>query len=319
MIDFFRRGLFADLFTNAGLIAVDVGARGGFEPDLLPIAWAVDAVGFEPEPEAFSRLRQTSADPWRSLTVHPQAIAGSAGSRRLHIPSDPQGASLLEHDPEIGRRFGFPHLFDLARIETIATTTLDEAAVHLGFGAPSYLKLDVEGAELEVLEAAETVLPSLVAIKTEAAFLPFRKNQPLAWDLAAHLGARSFEVMDVSEPHRWRHGPGAPHPYLRRDSPAYSRGQAVQCDLLFFRAPDRMADDEQAVRGALIALALGYFDHAAALFDALPDQGRYDFEITREIAKLSRRYGRRAAATAIKAHLRDLIPLFRSLTVGLPR
>ncbi len=66
-------------------------------------------------------------------------------------------------------------------------------------------------------------------------------------------------------------------------------------------------------------IALGCFDHAAALFDALPDHGRYEFDISREIAKLSRRYGRRAAATSIKAHLRDLIPHFRSLTVGLPR
>jgi FkbM family methyltransferase len=319
MIDFFRHGAFADVFADAGLVAIDIGARGGFEADLLPIAWAVDAHGFEPEPEAYSHLSEDRAGPWRNLAVHRLAIAGSSGDRRLHIPSDPQGASLLEHDPAIGRRFGYPQLFDLARTETIATTTLDEAATRFGLDAAAYLKLDVEGAEMEVLQAGETVVASLVAIKTEAAFLPFRKNQPLAWDLAAHLGARGFEIMDVSEPHRWRHGPAAPHPYLRRQPPAYSRGQAVQCDLLFFRAAAGMADDDQAVRGALIALALGYFDHAASLFAALADRRRLEFDVSREIAELSRRYGRRQAAGAIKAHLRDLIPLIRSLTVGLPR
>ena len=319
MIDFFRHGAFADVFADAGLVAIDIGARGGFEPDLLPIAWAVDAHGFEPEPEAYSHLAAHRAGPWRSLAVHKLAIAGSSGDRRLHIPSDPQGASLLQHDPAIGRRFGYPHLFDVARIETIDTTTLDAAAERFGFHAASYLKLDVEGAELEVLEGAETVLASLVAIKTEAAFLPFRKHQPLAWDLAAHLGARGFEIMDVSDPHRWRHGPAAPHPYLRRAAPAYSRGQAVQCDLLFFRAAAGMANDDQAVRGALIALALGYFDHAASLFAGLADRRRFTFDESLEIAKLSLRYGRRQAAAAIKAHLRDLIPLIRSLTGGLPR
>ncbi len=317
MIDFFRPSRFAESFADAGLVAIDVGARGGFDPDLLPIAWAVDAVGFEPEPAAFARLEGVPPGPWRRLTIHPLAIAGSTGSRVLHVPTDPQGASLLEHDPEIGRRFGYPHLFDAARTLTIETTTLDEAAARIGFQPASYLKLDIEGAEHEVLQAAQTVLTSVVAIKTEVAFLAMRKHQKLAWDVAAYLGARGFELMDISEPHRWRHGPAAPHPYLRRASPAYSKGQAVQCDLLFFRAPDRMASDEQARRAALIALGLGYFDHALALIEALP--GGFDFDVSGEIARLSRGYGRRACATAIKARLRDLIPLLRSLTIGLPR
>ncbi len=33
MIDFFRHSLFAESFTNADLVAIDVGARGGFDPD----------------------------------------------------------------------------------------------------------------------------------------------------------------------------------------------------------------------------------------------------------------------------------------------
>jgi FkbM family methyltransferase len=319
MIDFFRSGPLAEVFERAGLIAVDIGARGGFEADLLPIAWAVDAVGFEPEPEAFARLGGAGVDPWRSLTIHPEAIGGSGGPRQLHIPADPGGASLLEHDPELGRRYGFPHLFEVVRRETIATTTLGEAAARLGFENASYLKLDVEGAELEILESANSVLSSLVAIKTEAAFLPFRKKQPLAWDLANFLCSRGFEVMDVLDPHRWRRGAGSPHPYVRRAAPAYSRGQIVQCDLLFLRGPDGMNGDEQTVRGALVALALGYFDHAAALFSSLSEPNRFEFDPFREIAVFSRRYGRRAASAAIRAHLRDLVPLLRSLTIGLPR
>lgn len=47
--DFFRSTPLAAAFAQAGLTAVDIGSRGGFDPELLPIAWAVDGIGFEPD------------------------------------------------------------------------------------------------------------------------------------------------------------------------------------------------------------------------------------------------------------------------------
>ena len=49
---------------------MDIGARQGFVADLLPIAAAVDAVGFEPDQDECERLNRTARDesgPWRSL------------------------------------------------------------------------------------------------------------------------------------------------------------------------------------------------------------------------------------------------------------
>ena len=79
MINIFCCGFFADLLSNAGLITVDVRARGGFEPDLLPVAWAVDAVRLEPE-EEFLRTLQLAVD-GRGAHVEEETTLDSSDAR----------------------------------------------------------------------------------------------------------------------------------------------------------------------------------------------------------------------------------------------
>lgn len=320
---FFRATPFAPVYAAAGLTALDIGSRGGFDRDLLPIAWAVDGVGFEPEPAAFAKLGPDPG-PWRSMRWLPTAIGPSTGTATLNVPPDANGGSLLVHDPEIGRRFGLEHLTQDCRQIMVETVTLADAIARWELPPPAYLKLDVEGAELAILDAAGGALDSLVAIKTEASFIPARLGQPLATDLIDALDKRGFVVMDILEPARWRRRPVAPAPYSWAGDPAFSRGQLAQCDLLFFRDPVAIAaeDADSALRAALVAMALGYFDHALALFErpvvtqVLTD--RHGLTFRPALARASRDFGRRAALAAIRRILRDLIPLARSLTMGVP-
>ena len=307
--DFFRRTDLAQTIAAAGLRAVDIGSRGGFDPDLLPIAWAVDGIGFEPEPQAFAQLQASSPAPWRSVRWLPFAIGAANGPATLWVPPDPVGASLLEHDPAVGERFGLSHLTSDCRALTVDTVTLDHALADLAL--PDYLKLDVEGAELAILQAAPKALAATVAIKAEASFVAARKGQPLVADMDVFLRGQGFELMDVIRPMRWRTRPVAPHPYSWRGQPAYSRGQIGQCDLLYFRRPDHMADQTQALKAGLVAAALGYFDRALPLLVAAGVPAA-------SIGDASRRFGRRVALATIRDHLRDIVPLLRSLTGGVP-
>lgn len=323
-MNFFRSTEFAPIFDDAALTAMDIGSRGGFDPDLLPIAWAVDGIGFEPDPAALAELHTMPTKPWRSLRFLPAAIGAATGSAVLHVPADPIGASLLPHDTAIGKRFRMEHLTECARTVPVETVTLDEAAQLWTMPPASYLKLDVEGAELDVLKGAGTVLHHVVAIKTEAAFLPVRLGQPLAADLDRYLRAHGFVLMDMVSPHHWRRGPLAPHPYVSAHDPAYSRGQIIQCDMLFFRDPAAIAEDdcETALRAGLIAMALGFFDHASMLFErpavSTLLSSRYGLHAPTALNTASRAMGRRVALAELKRQLRGLIPLLRSLSVGVP-
>src|SRR5205807_4738591 len=135
--------------------------------------------------------------PWRSLRYLSIAVSGRPGQRTLHIPVDPQGASLLQHDHTVGERFGRNALFDIEHRVEVTTQTLDAALLDRSLPCPHYLKLDVEGAELEILRAANQCMESLVAIKAEAAFLHQRVGQPLAWDLVCFMNDMGFELSEI--------------------------------------------------------------------------------------------------------------------------
>jgi len=315
----FERSPFARVMADVPVTVYDVGARGGVDLDLVALAFAVDAVAFEPHPEEYKRLvdRAAGAGPWRSLRHLPYAVSGTGGRRPLHVTTDPVAASLLRHDPAIGERFNKPQFFTVERTIEVDTRTLDEAAA----GPPDFLKLDAEGAELEILQAAPAALANLVGIKTEVSFLPLRTGQPLAADIDRFLRGQGFILMDYSGFAHWRRRGYVIHPHVDRGGEGYSRGQIIHGDAVYFIDPATMADgDDAAVRrllkAAFIAMGYGFFDHAQMILERPPVAAflgdRYAIRPAPALRRTSRMYARRACLRALARHLRGLGPYVRT-------
>ena len=81
---------------------LDIGTRDGFQDDLSALAFAVHAIGFEPEPTEFARLSNAGPGPWVSRRILPFAISPAGGSAVLHVSNDRNGASLLLPLPAFG-------------------------------------------------------------------------------------------------------------------------------------------------------------------------------------------------------------------------
>lgn len=296
------------LLAEHPLLCLDVGSRGGVEADLLPIAAAVDAVGFEPEPEAFAAVAGKPG-PWRSFRQLPHALAGTEGPRVLHVPEAPEGASLLCHDPDLGRLWGKEQYFTIQARHTVQTRTLDAVLAEAGLAGagPAYLKLDVEGAEMEILEGAPQTLAGLLAVKMEVAFIAFRSGQPLAAEILSFMRAKGFVLMDMMAPHHWRVQGTVTHPQAARQIIPYSRGQLVQGDYLFFRDPSAIDDPERRLQAAALAMAYGYFDHALGLLDGAGMSGAEAL-----VDRCSRVYGRAVWVAEMRRHLRLFVTYGRS-------
>jgi FkbM family methyltransferase len=306
---------FASALTAHPVVAVDIGARGGFEPDLLPLAFAVDAIGFEPEPEAFGALKQ--GGPWRSLRHLPVAIGGTNGPRTLHVTRDNASTTLLEPDPDSIAEFDKPQFVTVTRTLTVSTRTLDDALAEAGVARVDYLKLDIEGAELEVLRAAPRTVDGLLALKVEVSFLPLRRGQALAADIDQYFAERGFKLMDFIRPAHWRRDGYIIHPQIGEGVIPYSRGQLIHGDYVFFRKPGAIREPERALRAAALAMTHGYFDYAAGLLRR-PDvaawlMSEFAIDAERTLRSVSMRFGWRAWRTALWQHVRLLSPFMRSL------
>ena len=128
-------------------LAVDCGANVGRVTELLA-ARGAEVYAFEPNPHAFEVLSGRFA---ASPRVHcfEQAVAASSGAARLHLHVDAGedpltwsvGSSLLAAKPNV----------DTATFVDVETVDLDAFLGGLGRRI-TVLKLDVEGAEIEILE-----------------------------------------------------------------------------------------------------------------------------------------------------------------------
>jgi FkbM family methyltransferase len=314
------------LLEGLSLTCLDVGARGGFTRDLMPLAPAVRAIGFEPDTEECARLNaaETRQVPWRELRFIPVALGRARETRRLNIYRKRGCSSLLEADAGLAARFGRDGYYRLDGTLEVPTTTADEAAREYDFTDAAFFKLDVQGAELEILSGSRRLLnESLLALRVEVSFLPTYKDQPLFADIDQALRPCGFAPMRFLELHPWRRASKAKLPRLDDGPFPYSEGQLVHGDVLYMKEPERIPDDGEAavehlLRGALLATAYGLIDHAMTIFDRPPVQAmlrdRFAVDARGSLSRLSHhlaRSDRRLLGSRLRRRLRRLLEPWR--------
>lgn len=149
-----------------------------------------EVVGFEPVAAECEKLN-ASARP--GLTFLPYAV-GDGESRTFYECNFPMTSSLFEPNSELMARF--QNLEELARVVKtypVQTVRLDDVAAARG---ADLIKLDVQGAELMVIENATETLRSASVVIAEVSFVPLYKAQPLFADIA--MRARGFVLNRIA-------------------------------------------------------------------------------------------------------------------------
>lgn len=177
------------LLKNKKLIGLDVGAQGGFNSDKF-------------FPERYNKYFESIlVDPLKNSlegkesthTIN-KGLWSSKGARKLYILNKrPQSSSMYEPDKKSLSIYGFEekdfHLFDVSKTETVECDTLSSSLKALNINTLDYLKIDTQGAELEILKGLENYRPLL--IKCEVQIFPMYKKEP-SWtevtDLLYKLG-----------------------------------------------------------------------------------------------------------------------------------
>lgn len=176
------------------LHVIDVGANpiGGAAPyQPLLEAGCATVTGFEPQPEALAALnaRKSAAE-----SYHPTAL-GAGGTAVLHLFRHSGFASVYPARPETAALVGFGRAMRPAGSQAIETARLDDLA---GVPPADFLKIDVQGAERDIISAARAKLAQAVMIQTEVRFLPLYHGEPGFGALDAELRAQGFMFHDFA-------------------------------------------------------------------------------------------------------------------------
>lgn len=182
--------------SSLKLKLVDVGAMWlgeGMEAYAhLMRALPCEVVGFEPLPAECRKL-EAMGRPGHTYLPY---FVGDGTSQTFYECAAPYTSSLLEPNLELISRFqGLADLMQVVRTGPVQTTRLDDIPQTAGL---DYLKIDVQGGEMMVLEGARERLKSTLVIHTEVEFLPLYKNQPLFGDVDALLRAEGFVLHSFS-------------------------------------------------------------------------------------------------------------------------
>lgn len=170
---------------------IDVGAnRGQFALDALMAVPGVSVISFEPLETAANKYRQVLGHR-PDVVLHQVALSDTVGEAELHVAAEDDCSSLLP----IGQlqESYFPSS-GLSHTTTVAVSTLDTVLV--GFDRPGglLLKLDVQGAELDVLRGATTLLQRVDWVYLEVSFVELYDGQPLAAEVDDWLKAHGFAL-----------------------------------------------------------------------------------------------------------------------------
>jgi FkbM family methyltransferase len=167
---------------------VDVGAASmgaGTDPyHALTVFPHCHVQGFEPNQTACEELNKKAAPNRKYL---PYFVADGT-ARQFYECANPLTSSLYQPNAALLDRFQRMAL-PVLNSTTVQTVTLDDIDK---IGDCDYLKLDIQGAELDAINGADNLLSNALVVHTEVEFIPMYCGQPLFGDIDLALRKRGF-------------------------------------------------------------------------------------------------------------------------------
>ncbi|HMH65828.1 MAG TPA: FkbM family methyltransferase [Rhizomicrobium sp.] len=261
--------ILAQLLAPARRTAVvDVGANpiDGDPPYKAMLAAGLcEVTGFEPQVQALARLEQKKGPHERYL---PYALAD--GTERILNVCELEGmTSLLVPDPARLALFNlFPIWGSVKERIPLTTRKLDDIAeiAHMDF-----LKMDVQGAEREVLAHGHTKLAETVVVQTEVSFVPLYRDQPTFGDMDLALRELGFLPHSVTGTKIW---PLAP--MVIGNEPNRGIRQLLETDMVYvrdFTRPENMSTEQWKHLALVAHHCYGSYDLALKAIVTLMELG----------------------------------------------
>ncbi len=253
------------VLSGSELVLVDVGMRGGIQQHWTMFNDQLRVIGIEPD-EAECRRINSAQTAWKQVCF-PVFLDSMPRERGMYQRAHNRAADGLHPNRSGGQRFGIPqdnnwaaagritqqiqnmHVTDQVNqpeppsTAFVKTTTYEKFSDDNGLPPPDFMKVDVEGAEYDVLRGAERFLgpDGLFGLEVEVRIAPLM-DAPSFTEVCQYLASRGYHPYNMSLTRCSRNAlplePDGDHrdhlgnPMLGGPT---QRGQIVFGDFVFFR------------------------------------------------------------------------------------
>lgn len=304
------------------LRVLDCGAAGGSLAEWNSLDDRITRYGFDPDEVECARLNERAKAAGHQHFYYPICLAErNEEGRRFYLTNHPHSHSLYPPNEKLIARWrqwagGRPvrnlSAMGLRQITEIHTTSLDTWAKTQNVRDIDFVKLDVQGAEMEVLRGGEGLLKTSLGALVEVWFTPVYEGAPLFAEIDGYLRHEGFSFFS---PHIYAASQFAGRmasPVIFKNVTTFreqqAAGQLVTADTLYLRdlfdcAEPKNVDMTKALKLACIAEMSGQVEYSFEVLAFLKDVfiGENDFAQAKKIQAIfdfSREYYLRKSPAA---------------------
>ncbi len=184
------------LHHNISLV-LDVGANAGqYASSLRDIGYRGRIVSFEPLSSAHERLTARSKnDPAWEIAPR-MAIGNIDGETTINVSKNSLSSSVLDIlDAHVraapDSAYVASEIVKMSRLDSIAPA-------YIGVEDSVYLKMDVQGFEMRVLEGAAGILQRIKGIQMELSLTPLYRGETLFDDMLHHMEHLGYDIFSLA-------------------------------------------------------------------------------------------------------------------------
>lgn len=263
-----------DVKLDEPINVYEIGSRGGAFDDLNKISDRINYFGFEPNPDECKKLNLKSKNSKKFLEekYFQFAIGGNNPRETLYVTKQPGCSSYLEPETETISFYRRQKWFEVVETFKIPTLTLLDFCQSTNSPKPDFLKIDVEGMELEIIQGMGHLLDNVLGMRIEVNYLSHRKQQPKFGKIISILENEGFRIFQFLENHSWRTDSLLGDHFPLRNNIRFSRGQLAHGDVLLFRCPviasaDSKVGHQQLIKLAMLFDAYGFIAHSKEIIN----------------------------------------------------
>src|SRR5262245_37150061 len=148
---------------------------------------------FEPNRREAEKVEQLAREQGYRVICHPIALSGKSGERKLYTAAHSGASSLFPPNRRLVERLAYSagqqlgELHKVVEVQSVATCSLDDLRRVGEVSQCDFMKLNIQGAELEVLKGGQSLLPGVLGLQVEASFYQVYDEAPYFADIDVFL------------------------------------------------------------------------------------------------------------------------------------